>query len=77
MKAAIVMPSVIPSDIPVRASFHAMRSALPVLISPSAIARITMVAAWPPEFPPAATTIGKKRANTNAFSNTSLHRNMT
>ena len=77
MNAAIVKPRVSPREMPVRASFQAMRSALPVLISPSAIARMTMVAACPPELPPAATTIGRNSASTNAFSSTSLNRYIT
>jgi len=77
MNAAMASPSDNPRYNPVSASFMATRSALPALISPSAIARITIVAACPPELPPAATTIGRNNVSTNACCSTSLNRNIT
>ncbi len=77
MKAAMAMPSVMPRKMPMRASFHAMRRAVPVPISPRARARMTMVAACPPAFPPEATTMGRKSERTKASWRMPLKRNMT
>lgn len=77
INAAIQMPRVTPKKRPVRISFQAMRMRVPLSISPRASARMTMVADCPPEFPPAATTMGRKSDSTNAFSRVSEKRNMT
>ena len=43
---------------PTRSSFHATRRKAAGEISPRDMARMTMVAAWPPVLPPAATIMG-------------------
>jgi len=56
---AMHKPVANPINIPIRSSFQITRSSAVGASSPRDIARITIVAAWPPVFPPAATTIGR------------------
>ena len=56
---AMQQPRVAPRKIPRESSLVMTLAVDPASNSPSDMARMTMVAAWPPVFPPAATTIGK------------------